>query len=52
MIKKLLEKWACKHRWELYHGTNVYRSSEALTPYEIRHTLICQKCGKIKTIKI
>ena len=39
-IKMLMEKWACKHEWEVAART-VYLDGN-------RYLLICKKCGKIK----
>ena len=47
---KLVEKWACCHKWETYRSSKTYSISS--TPYKIEYTLICQKCGKIKKIEI
>lgn len=49
---KLVEKWACCHRWETHFKTKVYEKSSDTKPYEIEETLICSKCGKIKKIKL
>lgn len=48
-LVKLVEKWACCHEWELYSETKTYEGSRCL---KTEHTLICQKCGKIKKIRI
>lgn len=47
---KLVEKWACCHKWEEYQASKTYGNS--LIPSKIEYTLICQKCGKIKKIEI
>lgn len=49
---KLVEKWACCHDWETYHITNVYENDSDKIPWKVEHTLICQKCGKIKKVKL
>lgn len=51
MLKKLLEKWSCKHKWQIHHKANIYGSGYDM-PTEIRHTLICENCGKIKQISL
>lgn len=48
-IKELLAKWSCPHVWERYHRTTIVKYRDSL-PQEILDTLICKKCGKIKTI--
>lgn len=47
---KLVEKWACCHRWESWQKTNVFEFPNSSRPCEIKETLICSKCGKIKKI--
>lgn len=49
---KLVEKWACCHEWENYHITKTYENDSDKKPWKVEHTLICQKCGKIKKIGI
>lgn len=49
---KLIEKCACCHNWETHFQTSVYEKSYNKRPWEIQETLICQKCGKIKKIKL
>lgn len=49
---KLVEKWACCHRWESHFKTNVYEKPFSTRPCELKETLICSKCGKIKQIKL
>ena len=49
---KLVEKWACCHEWETYQITKTYDDDYDKRPSKIEHTLICQKCGKIKKIKL
>lgn len=40
-FKKLMEKWTCKHEWDIAAKT-IYLDGD-------RYMLICRKCGKIKT---
>lgn len=49
LIKKLLEKWACKHQWEKILERDVkvrgeYGSYEKYTSI----TYCCKNCGKFK----
>lgn len=34
-IKKIFEKWVCKHKWEKFEEMNL---------------IICPKCGKVKEV--
>lgn len=52
ILIKLVEKWACRHSWEEYNITEVFKSDNGKRPYRIIQTLICSKCGKIKKIKL
>ena len=52
VLIKLVEKWAYFHEWKLYNRTEVYGRTFDLKPYETKDTLICEKCGKIKRIKL
>ena len=50
IIKKLLEKWSCKHEWELVREIKAnFSTHKEIIGYEC--ILICKKCGKIKRIK-
>lgn len=40
-IKKLIEKWACKHKWTLL-----------LHIYASHYTYSCEHCGKIRKINV
>lgn len=48
ILSKLLEKWLCKHDWELFRETEVFFWGSTVG-YE--YIFICKKCGKIKKIK-
>lgn len=53
-IMRLLDKWACSHKWYKYQRTEVYAypyRDKEFPLYSI-DTLICNKCGKIKQIKL
>ena len=52
IIKKLLEKWSCKHDWELFKHIKVYDEFSNDIPCGHKYIFICKKCGKIKRIKI
>lgn len=49
---KLVEKWACCHKWEKHYIMNTYSDDYSKMPYKTVETLICQKCGKIKKIRL
>ena len=49
---ELLQKLCCCHKWEVHYTVNVYESNNSTRPYETKQTLICEKCGKIKQIKL
>lgn len=51
MIKDLLTKISCHHDWELASKISVCEYGET-TPYEIKATYICRKCGKFKKINL
>jgi len=46
-IKRLLDKWSCKHNWKLEHERDVLCEFGRYTSY----TYICQNCGKFKRWK-
>lgn len=52
MIKKLIEKWTCKHEWEEFYRRELYWFDWEKRPYKTKITLICKKCGKIKKIYV
>ncbi len=53
LIKRLFEKWACKHKWTTHMTTNVYQPGNPKDmPWKIQDTLICKECGKIKRIEV
>ena len=49
---KLVEKWACCHKWETHQTSKTYENYYDKRPSKIEETLICSKCGKIKKIKL
>lgn len=49
LLKQLLSKWVCHHKWELYNRMNVTDKGKV---YKVEDTLICEKCGKIKKISL
>ena len=55
MIRKLfialLEKWTCKHKWEVHRQTSTY-AGDSPRPWKITQVLICKECGKIKQIEL
>ncbi len=51
LILALFKKWSCAHEWEFYYETNMWVAGGKY-PTEIHHTMICEKCGKIKRISV
>lgn len=49
---KLIEKWECCHEWETHRIIKCYKGEWNKLPDKVEETLICQKCGKIKKIKL
>lgn len=52
MLSKLIEKWSCRHKWEIHNTTNIHDTEIPDIPTEVRQTLICKECGKIKQINL
>lgn len=52
-IIKLINKWACSHKWKLHQRMSSYNNGDTTkTPVYVKDTLICESCGKIKKIKL
>ena len=49
---KLVEKWACCHEWKTHRTMRSYDEVWDKLSTKVEETLICQKCGKIKKIKL
>ena len=49
---KLVEKWACCHKWESHRIIKCYKRPSNELPDKVEEILICQKCGKIKKITL
>ena len=52
LIKQILIKWSCNHQWKIHDETNIFHDDKDTRPYEIRQTLICDKCGELNQIKL
>lgn len=52
MLKQLFQKACCCHDWEERYKTRVFETDSSSRPYEIKVTLVCKKCGKIKQINL
>lgn len=52
MIKKIFEKWFCKHKWKVHYTMEIYNSGGSPIPSKVRQTIICENCGKIKQINL
>lgn len=51
IINKLLEKWMCKHDWDLFKHIQVYDDFSGDMASGHIYIFICKKCGKIKKVK-
>ena len=51
IINKLLEKWMCKHDWDLFKHIKVYDEFSKDMASGHKYIFICKKCGKIKKVK-
>lgn len=51
-MKLLFEKWFCKHKWKSHskQSRKITENNVFMTDYT-REVLICEHCGKIKTIE-
>jgi hypothetical protein len=49
MFKRLIDKLLCCHEWMTFSEVKMYGNSNEY-PTQIKYTLICKKCGKIKQI--
>ncbi len=61
VVGKLLEKWACKHDWDVMYNMEIYDTYEVVKsknsnkepiPSGVRRTLVCKNCGKIKQVNL
>ena len=52
LLKQLLEKLLCKHKWKVQYELNIWHVPKGKYPIEIRQTLSCIKCGAIKRITL
>ncbi len=52
MFKRIFEKLACKHKWEVHFRQKTFESEYAKMPHTIVDTLICTECGKIKRVRV
>ena len=51
MIKEIIEKLTCKHKWEIHYTTDIIvKFGEP--PVGRKQTLICKECWKIKKITL
>ena len=51
-MKKIIEKWLCKHQWKVHFTTEAYDKNDKESPLFRRRTFICNECGKFKQIKL
>lgn len=54
MLKQIIEKLFCKHKWITRAKINTFNEGESeqlgYLPYQTKVTFICDICGKIKQI--
>ena len=54
-MKELLKNWilklTCRHNWKELKHMNVYMNDEEI-PYSHVYLLVCNKCGKLKQVKM
>lgn len=48
---KLVNKWACSHKWKEIYSSEEYAGPSSKNPHTIQKTLACERCGKITRIK-
>lgn len=51
IIKKLLEKWSCKHEWEFFKHIKVYDGFSNDMPCGHKYIFICKNVVKLKKLK-
>ena len=51
ILNKILEKWLCKHDWELFKHIEVFDEFSNDIACAHKYIFICKKCGKIKKIR-
>ena len=54
MLKQIIEKFLCKHSWDLVRKVDVYDTSFCNNPQRPVRTeflFVCGKCGKFKKLK-
>ena len=52
IIRRILEKWVCRHEWEILQKVSFYQESNSELPHRIAYLLSCKKCGKLKQVEI
>ena len=56
MLKRLFEKWTCKHSWKSHNKQEFTRKGIDQYGHKYNHdytkeVLICENCGKIKIMQ-
>lgn len=46
LIQAIIDKWFCKHKWEVDAENYYYDSDEAERPYQIDTIIVCTNCGR------
>ena len=50
IIKNWLAKFACHHKWILYHQIDVVNRKKEIV--RIEHTMKCEYCGRFKKLNL
>lgn len=52
IIRRILEKVACCHEWNIIAKYDKYGSNSSQRPYKTTILFYCKKCGKMKKVVI
>lgn len=52
LIEAFIAKFWCCHKWKMYKQIDIYETDESKLPHTSKQVLICEKCGKIETVKL
>ena len=51
-LKKLIEKWACMHRWKKIKEYDYFSREHDRFPTRFISIFVCTKCGKFKKMVV
>lgn len=46
LIQAIIDKWFCKHKWEVVGTSEFYRYPHSPGPWKTIKTVVCTECGK------